>query len=233
MAGWWLGQAAASGGREHVAWGCFRTSSCTAGGFQGLSMPGAISATRQPAAWPWLLPLHGPCPDAPPCLLPPLRNQAGTKVVHILTSAVFLAAPGLVAWAIDWGWRREIDPLSAQLPPLAQLLPAWAWAGAVAGGSGAAGGSGRSKDEIAREARALAVLRASGAAQAESGGSAALANAKQQQGNAARGFEGEPESAPAAATPRGQLRPFVELAYGEERMTPVELAGVIAGGPCL
>lgn len=128
--------------------------------------------------------------------LSPLCPPAGTKLPHILTSAVFLALPGAIAWVVDYLWRLSREPGSVS------LLPAWAGL-SLGGSSGAAGGgnaAGRSHEEIAAEARALAVLRASGGEAERAGG-------------AAGGGEASPGMA--ALAQAGKLKPFVELAYGE------------------
>lgn len=130
---------------------------------------------------------------------------AGSKLPHILTSAVILAVPGVLAWGADLAWRAWLDPAAAREAlsrafALPQQLPALA--GALAGGGGATGG-GSSKAAKEREsereaqARAIAVLKAASSAEAERvAGSAAAAAA-------------------AASRPAKPLRPFVELAYGE------------------
>ena len=85
---------------------------------------------------------------------------------------------------------------------MTSLLPALAGAGAGAGSSSSGSGSKdqRPRDETAAEARALAVLRASGQVEGEErGGTAAAALAQQAQA--------------------GTLKPFVELAYGESGAT--------------
>lgn len=128
---------------------------------------------------------------------------ADSKLPHILLSSFFLVAPGAIAWAVDRLWRLY----RAEEKDVTTFLPAWAWQGvslAGIGGSGSSGsgasGSGsevqRPREQTAAEARALAVLRASGQAEGEQQGDAATAALGQQ----AQG---------------GTLKPFVELAYGE------------------
>lgn len=141
-----------------------------------------------------------------------------TKAAHIVTSAAFLALPGLAAWGVDLGWRRWLDPAAVlpQLPSLPQLLPAWA-GGVGGGGAGASAEPRRSKEEVAAEAHALAVLRASGeyAEPAEVAGAGAGAGAGAAAASVLASTDGGAD--PAARLP---LKPFVEIAYGARQLLP-------------
>ena len=132
-----------------------------------------------------------------PCRRPLLLPRADSKLPHILLSAAFLAAPGAIAWGVDFLWRLY----RKEAAEVTTLLPAWAGTalvGAGTGGSGSASQGQRPHDAMAAEARALAVLRASGQAEAEEQpGAGTAAAALAQQGQA------------------GKLKPFVEMAYGE------------------
>lgn len=122
--------------------------------------------------------------------------DADSKLPHILLSSAFLVIPGAIAWGVDFLWRLYRQ----EAAEVASFLPALAGAGAGAGSSSSSSGSGskdqRPRDETAAEARALAVLRASGQVEGEERGGTAAAALEQQ-------------------AQAGTLKPFVELAYGE------------------
>ncbi|PSC70095.1 ATPase AAA [Micractinium conductrix] len=138
------------------------------------------------------------------------------RLPHIITSAAFLAAPGVAAWAVDAAWRVCRYPASLALPTLPALLPALGGAGA-----GAAAAAAVRSEEKAAQARAIALLRA-----------APAANLDEQQRAAADAAAGAVEAVAAdAAAAEAEyarlppLRPFVELAYG---YLPLVWAGTLA-----
>lgn len=121
--------------------------------------------------------------------------DADSKLPHILLSSAFLVIPGAIAWGVDFLWRLYRQ----EAAEVASFLPALAGAGAGAGSSSSSGSGSkdqRPRDETAAEARALAVLRASGQVEGEERGGTAAAALEQQ-------------------AQAGTLKPFVELAYGE------------------
>ncbi len=130
---------------------------------------------------------------------------------HILTSAVILAVPGVLAWGADLAWRAWVDPASARdalSRALAGPKQLPALAGTLAGGGGGGGvASSKAAKEREREkeaqARAIAVLKAASSADLDQGGSSG------------DDLGSSVAAAVAAVVPRRPLRPFVELAYGE------------------
>jgi hypothetical protein len=72
----------------------------------------------------------------------------GPQLPHILTSAVFLALPGALAWGVDSLWRGLAQPARQE------LVPALGASGAASGGGGGGGGSSSDSSAIATLQRA-------------------------------------------------------------------------------
>lgn len=134
------------------------------------------------------------------------------RATHILTSLLFLAVPGFIAWGADIAWRYWLDPSTASLPSLPALLPAFSGSGAAAGGNSDM----RSRvEDRAAQAQAIALLKAA---------SSADLDGRQAGGVSGATTEGRDEEQQRQSAAR-KLRPFLELAYG---YLPLVWAGTLA-----